>query len=194
MIRQYELVERIREYNDNTDENFLNKAYIYAMRAHGDQKRVNGDPYFSHPIEVANILTKLKMDDTTIVTALLHDTIEDTEVTKADIKKEFGNEVATLVNGVTKLTKLELSDIDDKISESEKQAENFRKLLLAVADDVRVLLVKLADRLHNMRTLNFIKKQEKRERIAKETQELYAPLARSYWCSIYQRRARRSLL
>jgi len=177
MIRQYELVERIREYNENTDENFLNKAYIYAMRAHGDQKRANGDPYFSHPIEVANILTKLKMDDVTIVTALLHDTIEDTDVTKADIKREFGSEVALLVDGVTKLTKLELADIDEKISENAKQAENFRKLLLAVADDVRVLLVKLADRLHNMRTLNFIKKPEKRIRIAKETQELYAPLA-----------------
>ncbi|MEM6602781.1 MAG: bifunctional (p)ppGpp synthetase/guanosine-3',5'-bis(diphosphate) 3'-pyrophosphohydrolase [Pseudomonadota bacterium] len=177
MIRQYELVERIREYNPNTDEAFLNKAYVYAMRAHGSQTRANGDPYFSHPIEVANILTKLKMDDTTIVTALLHDTVEDTTVTKGDIAREFGEEVANLVDGVTKLTKLELADIDEDITENEKQAENFRKLLLAIADDIRVLLVKLADRLHNMRTLGFIKKEEKRIRIARETQELYAPLA-----------------
>ncbi len=177
MIRQYELVEKVREYNPDTDEALLNKAYIFAMRAHQKQKRANGDPYFSHPIEVAFILTELCMDDTTIVTALLHDTIEDTNVTRGDIAREFGDTVATLVDGVTKLTKLELEAVGEAVTESEKQAENFRKLLLAVADDIRVLLVKLADRLHNMRTLDAIKKPEKRFRIAHETQELYAPLA-----------------
>lgn len=177
MIRQYELVESIRDYNGNTNEALLNKAYIFAMRAHGMQKRANGDPYFSHPIEVASILTKLRLDDVSIVTALLHDTIEDTNVTKSDIEREFGEEVANLVDGVTKLTKLELSNMNSAVTEDIKQAENFRKLLLAVADDIRVLLVKLADRLHNMRTIGFISKPEKRVRIAKETQELYAPLA-----------------
>jgi GTP pyrophosphokinase len=177
MIRQYELVEKIREYNPDTNEALLNKAYIFAMRAHQKQKRANGDPYFSHPIEVAFILTQLRMDDITIVTALLHDTIEDTNVTRGDIAREFGDTVATLVDGVTKLTKLELEAVGSIITESEKQAENFRKLLMAIADDIRVLLVKLADRLHNMRTLDAIKKPEKRFRIAHETQELYAPLA-----------------
>lgn len=177
MIRQYELVEKVREYNPDTDEALLNKAYIFAMRAHQKQKRANGDPYFSHPIEVAFILTELHMDDVTIVTALLHDTVEDTIVTRSDIAREFGDTIATLVDGVTKLTKLELEAVGSEITESEKQAENFRKLLMAVADDIRVLLVKLADRLHNMRTLDAIKKPEKRVRIALETQELYAPLA-----------------
>ncbi len=177
MIRQYELVEKVREYNPDTDEALLNKAYVFAMRAHQKQKRANGDPYFSHPIEVAFILTELCMDDTTIITALLHDTIEDTNVTRGDIAREFGDTVATLVDGVTKLTKLELESVGREVTESEKQAENFRKLLLAVADDIRVLLVKLADRLHNMRTLDAIKNPEKRFRIAHETQELYAPLA-----------------
>ena len=177
MIRQYELVEKVREYNPDTNEALLNKAYIFAMRAHQKQKRANGDPYFSHPIEVAFILTQLRMDDVTIVTALLHDTIEDTNVTRGDIAREFGDTVATLVDGVTKLTKLELEAVGSIVTESEKQAENFRKLLMAIADDIRVLLVKLADRLHNMRTLDAIKKPEKRFRIAHETQELYAPLA-----------------
>lgn len=177
MIRQYELIEAIRAYNPNTDEGLINKAYMFAMRAHTTQRRASGDPYFSHPIEVAKILVDLKMDDATIVTALLHDTIEDTDVTKEDIEREFGTHVASLVNGVTKLTKLELADIADNIAEDQKQAENFRKLLVAIADDIRVLLVKLADRLHNMRTLGYIKKQEKRVRIARETKELYIPLA-----------------
>lgn len=177
MIRQYELVEKIREYNPNTDEAMINKAYVFAMRAHQTQKRASGDPYFSHPIEVAFILTELHMDDTAIVTALLHDTIEDTKVTRSDIAREFGDNVANLVDGVTKLTKLELDAVVKDASESDKQAENFRKLIIAVAEDIRVLLVKLADRLHNMRTLDAIKKPEKKLRIAKETQELYAPLA-----------------
>jgi len=177
MRRQYELVEKIRKYNPNTNEALLNKAYVFAMRAHQKQKRANGDPYFSHPIEVACILTELSMDDTTIITALLHDTVEDTNITYSDIAREFGNTVAYLVDGVTKLTKLELEEVSKNFSEGEKQAENFRKLIIAMANDIRVLLVKLADRLHNMRTLDAIKKPEKRLRIALETKELYAPLA-----------------
>ncbi|MBN8918893.1 MAG: bifunctional (p)ppGpp synthetase/guanosine-3',5'-bis(diphosphate) 3'-pyrophosphohydrolase, partial [Rhizobiales bacterium] len=144
MMRQYELVERVRRYNPNTDEALLDRAYVYAMRAHGSQLRASGDPYFSHPLEVAAILTDLKLDDATIVSALLHDTIEDTSATKAEIERLFGHQIATLVEGLTKIKKLDL------VSKQAKQAENLRKLLLAIADDVRVLLVKLADRLHNM--------------------------------------------
>jgi GTP pyrophosphokinase/guanosine-3',5'-bis(diphosphate) 3'-pyrophosphohydrolase len=151
----------------------LNRAYVYAMRMHGSQMRASGDPYFAHPIEVAGILTDYKLDTATIVTALLHDVIEDTAATKADIAERFGEEVADLVEGVTKLSKLEL------LSDHARQAENLRRFILAISKDVRVLLVKLADRLHNMRTLHFIAKPEKRERIARETLDIYAPLARS---------------
>ncbi len=151
----------------------LNRAYVYAMRQHGSQKRASGDPYFAHPIEVAGILTDYRLDTETIVTALLHDVIEDTDATRADIEQMFGAEVAELVEGVTKLSKLELSQ--DHL----RQAENLRKFILAISKDVRVLLVKLADRLHNMRTLHFIKTPAKRERIARETLDIYAPLARS---------------
>jgi len=171
MIRQYELVERVRDYDPACDENLLNKAYVFAMRAHGNQTRASGDPYFSHPLEVAGILTDLKLDSATIATALLHDTVEDTLATPEEIKREFGDEVSGMVDGVTKLSQIELS------SESAKQAENFRKLLIAMSRDLRVLLVKLADRLHNMRTLEFVPKPEKRKRIALETMEIYAPLA-----------------
>ena len=150
MMRQYELVERVRRYNPNADEELLNRAYVYAMKAHGEQQRASGDPYFSHPLEVAAILTDLKLDDATIAAALLHDTIEDTEATRAEIDKLFGHEIGRLVEGLTKLKKLDL------VTKEAKQAENLRKLLLAIADDVRVLLVKLADRLHNMRTLHFM--------------------------------------
>ena len=150
MMRQYDLVERVRSYNPDTNEDLLNRAYVYAMKAHGDQKRASGDPYFSHPLEVAAILTNLKLDDATIVAALLHDTIEDTEATRAEIDNMFGHEIGALVEGLTKLKRLEL------VSREAKQAENLRKLLLAIADDVRVLLIKLADRLHNMRTLEFV--------------------------------------
>src|SRR5271165_6108331 len=170
MMRQYDLVERVRKYNPNTDENMLNRAYVYAMRAHGEQKRASGDPYFSHPLEVAAILTDLKLDDATIAAALLHDTIEDTETTRAEIEGLFGKDIATLVEGLTKLKKLDL------VTREAKQAENLRKLLLAIADDVRVLLVKLADRLHNMRTIGHMP-PEKRRRIAEETIDIYAPLA-----------------
>ena len=171
MIRQYELVDAVRSYDRNLDETLLNRAYVFSMRAHGSQKRESGDPYFSHPLEVAGILTGLKLDCATIATALLHDTIEDTVATYEEIEKLFGPEVARLVNGVTKLSRLELT------SEHSHQAENFRKFLLATSSDIRVLLVKLADRLHNMRTLTYIKKPERRRRIATETLEIYAPLA-----------------
>lgn len=171
MIRQYELVDRVKGYDPNADEDLLNKAYVFAMRAHGSQTRHSGDPYFAHPLEVAGILTNLRLDTSTIVTALLHDTLEDTHATYDEIDDVFGGEVAKLVDGVTKLSQLELT------SEASKQAENFRKLLVAMSKDVRVLLVKLADRLHNMRTLNFIPKEEKRRRIAQETMDIYAPLA-----------------
>ena len=171
MIRQYELVERVKAYDPDVDETALNRAYVYAMKMHGSQKRASGDPYFLHPLEVAGILTELKLDSRSIVTALLHDTIEDTPATLDEIEQIFGGEVARLVDGVTKLSKIELQ------SEQAKQAENFRKLLLAMSDDIRVLLVKLADRLHNMRTLHYIAKPEKRRRIALETLEIYAPLA-----------------
>src|ERR1700741_2042672 len=147
MMRQYELVDRVRKYNPHADEELLNRAYVYAMKAHGAQKRASGDPYFSHPLEVAAILTDLKLDDATIIAALLHDTIEDTDATREEIDTIFGPKIGKLVEGLTKLKKLDL------VSKRAEQAENFRKLLLAIADDVRVLLVKLADRLHNMRPL-----------------------------------------
>ncbi len=171
MLRQYELVDRILGYDPKADEALINRAYVYAMKQHGNQKRASGDPYFSHPIEVAGILTDLKLDTATIVTAILHDTIEDTDATMEELTKLFGPEVANLVDGVTKLTRIELT------SEHSKQAENFRKFLLAMSNDIRVLLVKLADRLHNMRTLQYIPSPEKRQRIAQETMDIYAPLA-----------------
>ena len=170
VMRQYELVDRVRSYNPDADEELLNRAYVYAMKAHGSQKRASGDPYISHPLEVAAILTDLKLDDATIVAAVLHDTIEDTESTREEIDTLFGSDIGALVEGLTKIKRLDL------VSKRARQAENFRKLLLAVADDVRVLLVKLADRLHNMRTLGFMP-VEKRRRIAEETLDIYAPLA-----------------
>jgi len=170
IMRQYDLIERVRRYNPNTNEALLNRAYVYAMKAHGEQRRASGDPYFSHPIEVAAILTDLKLDDATIAAALLHDTIEDTEATRAEIDGLFGRDIGTLVEGLTKLKKLDL------VTKEAKQAENLRKLLLAIADDVRVLLIKLADRLHNMRTLEYMP-PEARRRAAEETLEIYAPLA-----------------
>ena len=171
MIRQYELVERVREYDPNLDEDTLNRAYVFALKAHGSQTRASGDPYFSHPLEVAGILTNMRLDAASIATALLHDVVEDTAVTLPDIEKAFGGEIRRLVDGVTKLSRLDLQ------SEPVKQAENFRKLVLAMSEDIRVLLVKLADRLHNMRTLHYIKDPAKRRRIAAETMEIYAPLA-----------------
>ena len=171
MMRQYELVERVRAYHPDVDEDRLNRAYVYTVQMHGAQKRASGDPYFSHPVEVAGLMTDLKMDEDTIITALLHDTVEDTLTSIEDVEARFGPEVARLVDGVTKLSKIEAQ------TEDERAAENLRKFLLAISDDIRVLLVKLADRLHNMRTLHFIKSPDKRRRIAKETMDIYAPLA-----------------
>ncbi len=171
MLRQYELVERVMAYDPDADEAMLNRAYVYTVQKHGTQKRASGDPYFSHPVEVAGLMTELKLDQETIVTALLHDTLEDTLATSEEIEKLFGPDVAKLVDGVTKLSKIEA------MSEKERAAENLRKFLLAMSEDIRVLLVKLADRLHNMRTLHYIKSEEKRRRIARETMEIYAPLA-----------------
>ena len=171
MMRQYELVERVRGYDPAVDEEALNRAYVFSMHAHGSQTRASGDPYFSHPVEVAGILTEYRLDTASIVTGLLHDTVEDTVATIDEIEHLFGDEVARLVDGVTKLSKLELQ------SQNTRHAENFRKLLLAISEDIRVLLVKLADRVHNMRTLHYISVPEKRARIARETMDIYVPLA-----------------
>jgi len=170
MMRQYELVERVQRYKPDVNEALLNKAYVYAMQKHGHQKRASGDPYFSHPLEVAAILTEMHMDEGTIAVALLNDKIEDTTGTRAEIDELFGPEMGKLVEGLTKLKKLDL------VSKKAEQAENLRKLLLAISEDVRVLLVKLADRLHNMRTLDHMP-EAKRLRIAEETMDIYAPLA-----------------
>ena len=171
MIRQFELVERVKAYDPGADEDAINRGYVFSMKVHGAQKRASGDPYFSHPLEVAGILTQYKLDSASIVTALLHDTVEDTLATIEEIQRLFGPEIARLVDGVTKLSRIELQ------SDHTRQAENFRKLLIAMSEDIRVLLVKLADRLHNMRTLHHIPDAEKRIRIARETMEIYAPLA-----------------
>ena len=171
VMRQFELVERVKSYDPHANEDALNRAYVFAMKAHGSQLRASGDPYFSHPVEVAGILSGMKLDGASIITGLLHDTVEDTLATLEEIEKVFGAEIARLVDGVTKLSRLELQ------SDQTKQAENFRKLVLAMSEDIRVLLVKLSDRLHNMRTLRFIKDPDKRRRIARETMEIYAPLA-----------------
>ena len=170
MLRQYELVELVKSYDPDADEDALNRAYVFAMKKHGAQLRESGDPYYSHPIEVAGILTKFKLDCASIIAGLLHDTVEDTDTTIDEIRSLFGDQVASLVDGLTKLAMIEQKSVNSK------QAENFRKLLLAMSDDIRVLLIKLADRLHNMRTLHFCK-PEKRARIAKETLDIYAPLA-----------------
>lgn len=170
MLRQYELVDLVKSYDPEADEDALNRAYVFAMKKHGGQLRTSGDPYYSHPIEVAGILTKFKLDSASIIAGLLHDTVEDTDTTVEEVRELFGNQVASLVDGLTKLALIEQK------SGSSKQAENFRKLLLAMSDDIRVLLIKLADRLHNMRTLHYCP-EDKRMRIAKETLDIYAPLA-----------------
>jgi GTP pyrophosphokinase len=171
MIRQFELVERVQAYDPDADEDVLNRAYVYGLKKHGNQLRASGDPYFSHPVEVAGILAEMRLDTASIVTGLLHDTLEDTDATRDEIAGMFGEDIARLVDGVTKLSRLEIQ------SESTKEAENLRKLVLAMSSDIRVLLVKLADRLHNMRTLHHIKEPARRRRIARETMDLYAPLA-----------------
>ena len=171
MIRQFELVERVQAYDPSADEDVLNRAYVFGLKKHGNQLRASGDPYFSHPVEVAGILSEMRLDTDSIVTGLLHDTLEDTDATRDEIAGLFGEDIARLVDGVTKLSRLEIQ------SESTKEAENLRKLVLAMSSDIRVLLVKLADRLHNMRTLHHIKEPARRRRIARETMDLYAPLA-----------------
>jgi len=171
MLNSEELINKVKVYNKFLNPERLNKAYDFAVKAHSNQKRASGDPYSVHPIEVANILTELKLDSATITTGLLHDTIEDTFATYETIKGEFGNEVADLVDGVTKISVLE------NTASSNSKAENFRKLILATSKDIRVLLVKIADRLHNMRTIKAINNEEKRKRISQETMEVYAPLA-----------------
>ena len=170
MMRQYELVDRVRRYKPDVEEDLLDRAYVYAMKKHGQQKRASGDPYISHPLEVAAILTDMHVDERTIVVALLHDTIEDTDATREEIDAMFGEDVGRLVDGLTKLKKLDLA------SKRAQQAENLRKLLIAISEDVRVLMVKLADRLHNMRTLEHMR-ADKRQRISEETMDIYAPLA-----------------
>lgn len=178
-LRQYELVDRVKSYQPDADEDALNKAYVFATVKHGAQKRHSGDPYYAHPVAVAGLLTELKLDQATIIAGLLHDTVEDTDATVEEIRGLFGNEVADLVDGVTKLPRL--SGDGPRL----QQAENFQKFILATTRDIRVLLVKLADRLHNMRTIDFMPKQESRARIARETLELYAPLARRIGLSIF---------
>ena len=171
MINQKELIDKVKNYNRFLNPETLSKAYNFALNAHKDQKRDSGDPYLSHPVAVASLLSDLKLDSATIATGLLHDTIEDTKTTYSTVKKEFGKEVADLVDGVTKI-----SELEGKVIENSK-AENIRKLILATSKDIRVLLVKLADRLHNMRTLNSISDEKRSLRIAKETMEIYAPLS-----------------
>ncbi len=171
MINSDELINKVKSYNKFLNPETLSKAYNFAVKVHKDQKRQSGDPYVIHPVAVANILTELKLDSATIATGLLHDTIEDTYATYKTIEEQFGKEVADLVDGVTKIS------VFENQAASNSRAENFRKLILATSKDIRVLLVKLADRLHNMRTLKAIDKKDKRERIAKETMEIYAPLA-----------------
>src|SRR5215475_3305273 len=170
-MRQPDLVDLVKSYDPEADEAVLNRAYVYSMKAHGAQLRESGDPYFSHPVEVAGLLAQMKLDTASVATGLLHDTVEDTVATLDEIEGRFGGEIARLVDGVTKLSRLELQ------SDQSKQAENFRKLVLAMSEDIRVLLVKLADRLHNMQTLRFVKNPDKRRRIARETMDIYAPLA-----------------
>jgi GTP diphosphokinase / guanosine-3',5'-bis(diphosphate) 3'-diphosphatase len=171
-LRQFELVERIRAYDPSIDEALINRAYVYTTLKHGGQKRHSGDPYFAHPIEVAGLLTEYRLDGATIIAGLLHDTLEDTDATPEELREKFGEEITDLVEGVTKLSKLEI------LSEENKQAQNLQKFILAMSRDVRVLLVKLADRLHNMRTIEHLPMPEKRRRIALETLEIYGPLAR----------------
>ena len=171
MLKPDDLINKVKSYNKFLNPETLNKAYYFAVKAHENQKRHSGDPYVIHPVAVANILSDLKLDSATIATGLLHDTIEDTHATYPTIKQEFGQEVADLVEGVTKISAFENQAV------SISKAENFRKLIIATSKDIRVLLVKIADRLHNMRTINAINDMEKKERIARETMEIYSPLA-----------------
>lgn len=171
MTSKTDLIDKLKTYNPDMNFDLISEAYDYSEKMHEGQKRASGEPYFLHPAEVADILADMHMDQDTIITALLHDTVEDTEATEEEIEKRFGKNVSTMVEGVTKLTRIESQTVEGK------QAENFRKLLLAMSEDIRVLLIKLADRIHNMRTIDFISKPQKRRRIARETLDIYAPLA-----------------
>ena len=170
-MRQYELIEKVKSYDKNADEDALARAYVLASKVHHDQKRESGEPYFYHPTSVAQILTEYKMDADTIIAALLHDTVEDTPTAYEDIKMLFGKDIANLVEGVTKLSKIQL------VNEDAKQAQNFQELVLATSKDIRILMIKMADRLHNMRTLYCCKSPDKKKRVATETMEIYVPLA-----------------
>ena len=165
-----DLISTIKKNNKKVDIKLVTRAYNYAFMHHGEQKRKSGEPYIIHPLNVANIIAGLGLDATTICAALLHDVVEDTDVTRDDLIKEFGTEVTEIVDGVTKLQKLQYSDME------EQQVENYRKMFLAMGKDIRVILIKLADRLHNMRTLKYLTR-DRQLAIAKETMDLYAPLA-----------------
>lgn len=171
MIRQYELIDKVLKYNENADVALLNRAYVYSMKAHGNQKRASGEPYLTHPLEVASILADLQLDEASICTGLLHDTLEDTLSTYDELKEIFGQEIADLTEGVTKLSRISFNN------KSVAQAENFRKLFMAMTKDIRVLFVKLSDRLHNMRTIDFMKKEESKKRVSRETLDIFSPLA-----------------
>src|SRR5713226_1638476 len=173
MIRLNDILQRVASYHPDPDLDLIKKAYVYSAKVHQGQLRHSGEPYLVHPLEVAGILARLKLDEASIVTGLLHDTIEDTLATPEELTELFGPEIASLVDGVTKLSKFSASA---KLSQEEKQAENFRKMIIAMAQDIRVILVKLADRTHNMRTLEHMR-EDKQQRIARETLDIYAPLA-----------------
>ena len=177
MLKSDELINKVREYNKFLNPDALTKAYNFALDAHKKQKREEGVPYINHPVAVADILSDLKLDSATITTGLLHDTIEDTHATYQTIKEEFGQEVADLVEGVTKISVFENQATAEQNKKIFSKAENFRKLIIATSKDIRVLLVKLADRLHNMRTIKYLKNEDKKIRKAQETMEIYAPLA-----------------
>ena len=170
MIRCEEIIEKVNSYIKTGDEFIIRKAYVFAAKAHRNQQRLSGEPYLSHPLEVASILADLKLDIPTIATGILHDTIENTDTTLNQLTEHFGPEISSLVNGVTKIGRIEFT------SSEERQSENFRKMILAMAKDIRVILIKLADRVHNMRTLQYLA-PEKQKIIAKETADIYAPLA-----------------
>ncbi|HKK33118.1 MAG TPA: HD domain-containing protein, partial [Desulfomicrobiaceae bacterium] len=180
MIRINEIVDKASTYLSPHDEALIQKAYVFSAAHHAGQFRLSGEPYMSHPLEVANILTDLRLDGATIAAGLLHDTVEDTEAGLGDVAEQFGKEVAGIVDGVTKISKMRFD------SKEEAQAENIRKMIMAMADDIRVIMVKLADRLHNMGTLDF-QKEYKQRTIARETMDIYAPLANRlglYWLKV----------
>src|SRR5512142_596532 len=162
-----ELLKEVRENRPNDDLDIVKKAYEFALKHHAGQNRASGEPYLMHPVEVAHIVAQMKLDSATVAAALLHDTVEDTGVTIADIQKEFGEQVAHMVEGVTKISKIDFA------SREERQAENVRKMVLAMVDDIRVIMIKLADRLHNMRTLEYLD-ADRHQKIAHETQDIYA--------------------